>query len=252
MALNVKDKLEEVANYINRDPEVTHNYLRLHKDYNVWFTIRRKSIDQIIRFVEDLSKKFKIERWLILPSKRVLKLSVKYDLFLGLSKSGPFSYVPENVPNVEDLGIPSNLPKDLRSLSIEERPYLNVARKYGISEEEVVHYINIMLKRGVLLDPGASLDGHAIGFNENAMMILTSKLNLKNLCKCLATIPYTTHVVLREILSSEDTSKEVCYGVVHAVKKDLIEEAIYDIKDVCKPDDLEIVYSIKNLKPVVR
>ncbi len=257
VALNVKDnnKLKEVAKYINKDPEVTHNYLRLHKDYNIWFTIRRRSIDQIVEFVEELSRKFKVERWLILPSKRVFKLSVKYDLLLGISRSGPFSHVPEHVPNVEDLGIPHDLPNELRSLSVKERPYLSIARKYGVSEDEIIYYINLMLKKGVLLDPGASLDGHAVGFNENAMMILTSRSRLEELCGCLTNMPYTTHVVLREVLASESAFegvKEACYGVIHAVKKALIEDIIYDIKNSCEPDDLEVAYSIKNLKPTVR
>jgi DNA-binding Lrp family transcriptional regulator len=252
VALHVKEGLNEVIDFINRDPEVSHNYLRDHKDYNIWFTVKRRSEEEIVKFIEEISKKFKVKRWAVLLSKRLYKLSVKYDLFLGVSRSGPYSEVPEKTFRPEDLGIFPELPKDLRSLPIKERPYSDIARKYGLSEDEVVDYVYEMLRTGILLDPGASLDGELLGFKENAMLILAPRSSSHDLCRCLAKIPNTTHVVLRELYSPEGSREEVCYGVVHAVSRGLAEQVISEIEERCRPKGLEVAYSIKNLKPTMR
>lgn len=80
VALQVeKDKLEETAFFINRYPEVTHNYQRDHP-FNLWFTLiapSQERIKDIIRSVEGLPG---VKMCMNLPSVKMFKIGAYFPL----------------------------------------------------------------------------------------------------------------------------------------------------------------------------
>jgi len=68
------ERLEEVAEYVNRYPGVTHNYAR-DDEYNLWFTLTAGSKEEVKRQVEEIEKNCGIEL-LILPARKVYKIEV--------------------------------------------------------------------------------------------------------------------------------------------------------------------------------
>jgi DNA-binding Lrp family transcriptional regulator len=248
VAFRAGDRYRDLASILNRDHEVTHNFLRNHPVYNVWAIIKRETREELIRSVEEVARKAGISDWIILFSKKTLKLSVKYDLYEGVSRSGPYSRVVENPPTVEQLGLPRSLPWALRILPIERRPYRRIAEKHGMSEEEVVDVAVELLKRGVLGDPGAALEGRAAGFTENGMVVMEPEGDELSLSECAAQLEYSTHVVLREAYPP-GSWRHICYFMAHATSREKIERVRRLAEETCKPRDVMVLYSIEDLKP---
>jgi len=71
--------IEQVAGVIAQYPGITHNYLRDHK-YNMWFTLLAESEQKIAAILEEITNKTGITQILNLPSQKVFKVRVKFDL----------------------------------------------------------------------------------------------------------------------------------------------------------------------------
>jgi DNA-binding Lrp family transcriptional regulator len=239
-----------LADVFKEDPLVTHSFLRDHPVYNVWIVAKRRTMDELLDYVRSVAHRVGIDRWIVLFSKRTFKLSVKYDLYEGISRAGEFSRVVENPPSPEDLGIDPRLPRMVRVLEISERPYRKVASSLGMSEDEVVDTVKELLMKGVLSDPGAALDGHRIGFRENAMVVMEPVGDEYEACECAAEIPYSTHVVLRGCYP-EGAWRHTCYFMVHAVSRDKVERVVKWARDACPVKDVMPIYSLEDLKPGV-
>ncbi len=56
-------------------------------------------------------------------------------------------------------------------LPLVERPYLEVARRVGLPEEELIAVIKDMIERGIIRRFGAALKHQDLGFTANAMVV---------------------------------------------------------------------------------
>ena len=236
VAFNCRD-VERVARIINEsfpDLNLKHNFLRDHERYNIWFTVKDESLEKIRKRVEEVAKLCNVRDYLILPSKRVYKMSVKYDLYRGISWSYGFEREPKEVE--KDL---VDIVLKLQSIPIEERPF----RFDGYSELEVVDIVREMIKRGVFRDFYGVLRERAIGFKENGMNLVKTE-NPERVAKKLLRYPQITHLVERDV---PENWRYPIYFMVHANSRDKIEEFK---GEVCDELGIEILtlYSLANLK----
>ncbi|WP_031513667.1 AsnC family transcriptional regulator [Desulfofalx alkaliphila] len=72
-------RIDEVAAVVNSYPGITHNYLR-EGEYNMWFTVLANSPDKVKKILEEISEKTGITDILNLPSERVFKVLVNFEL----------------------------------------------------------------------------------------------------------------------------------------------------------------------------
>lgn len=80
VAASVPDEsLDKTASFINSFNEVTHNYSRNHK-YNLWFTLNAPSRERIEEILKDIKQKTKVLEIHSLPTKKMFKIKVKFDL----------------------------------------------------------------------------------------------------------------------------------------------------------------------------
>jgi len=80
VALKVpEEKADEVAEIVNEYEEVSHNYLRPNETgYNLWFTISAKE-QRIFEALDEIKSKTGLKQ-LILPTVRIFKIGVKFDI----------------------------------------------------------------------------------------------------------------------------------------------------------------------------
>jgi siroheme decarboxylase len=74
--VHVDDRIDTIAQEINREPGVTHNYER-EGELNLWFTVTMKTMDQIDAFITNLEKTFSIKVYRF-PEKRTFKIKTYF------------------------------------------------------------------------------------------------------------------------------------------------------------------------------
>ncbi len=235
--------VKEVAERINRYDEfrVKHNFLR-DAYYNVWFTVKGRDVEEIEGVVEKLASECRVEDFVILPTKRVYKMDVKYDLEKGVSWSER-GLEPENVPLVRELGLDEEFVRSLESLEIAKRPFSKFS---GYSEEEVVDVIKELMAKGVGRDFSGVLRERKVGFKENGMTVLRiSKKPEKVAMFLLQKFPQITHLVERIV--NEKWNYPV-YFMVHAISKGPIEKIRQQILQIEDVEEAETIYSKANLR----
>jgi DNA-binding Lrp family transcriptional regulator len=240
------DNLEKFRKIALGIKELTHNYIRNHPKYNVWYVIKAENREKLNENIKKLMDEVNCKDYVILYSKKSLKLSVKYDVIRGISYSEN-TEIHERIPTAEELGIPKELLKELSyPLTVSERPFSKIAEKFNMSESELVELIKELYEKGVLKDYGATVNGEKVGITENAMMLINSD-DIESSCYSLAKdLREATHVVLRE---SDKRWDYLCYAMIHARNKQLIFETARKAAKITNAKSYMLLFSLENLKP---
>src|SRR5574338_1195394 len=76
------EKLDSVANQVNRHPGVSHNYERNH-EYNLWFTLAVPPGSDLKTEIDKFSKLPGIKKTRLLPTIKLFKIGVKLEMIDG-------------------------------------------------------------------------------------------------------------------------------------------------------------------------
>jgi|Deesub1362A_J573_1020465.scaffolds.fasta_scaffold00127_29 DNA-binding Lrp family transcriptional regulator len=238
-----ENRIEEVSKMINRT-RPKHNFWRTHENYNVWFTFKARTEDEVIAQVKELMKTCNVCDYVILPTKRVYKMDVKYDLFKGISWSNK-GIEPETIPFVDELGLDSKMLKELENLEVKERPFMQFAEN-GYSESEIVELIAELIKKGVVRDFSGVLSERRIGINENGMTIIKPEGSAEEVAlRLLNDLPQITHLIVRNV---PENWEYPVYFMMHASSKSQIEETREKVLGYDNVADVKILYSKMDLK----
>src|ERR1051325_8938312 len=83
VAFSVKpDKVDFVANEINKHPGVSHNYERSH-EFNIWFTLAVGPNDDMKIVLNDMASLDGVIKYRLLPTLKLYKIGVKLDMVNG-------------------------------------------------------------------------------------------------------------------------------------------------------------------------
>jgi len=237
-------RVKEVAGKINRIDVLSlkHNFLREHEEYNVWFTIKAESVERIKELVSNVASECNVKDYVTLPTKRVWKMDVKYDLIKGVSWSNKW-IEPKSIPTVDELGLDATMVRELESLSASERPF-KVFERYGYKEIEIVEIVRELIEKGVVRDFSGVLRESKIGFRENGMTLLRTK-SRRVAIKLIKNYPQITHLVER---IPHPKWNYPIYFMVHARDKKPIEKIREEVKEFEEIEDAITIYSKKNLR----
>ncbi len=231
-----ESRIEEVAKIIN-SYKPKHNYWRDHT-YNVWFTLKAEDCKAVEKLAREVMEKCNVEDYIVLPTKRVYKMDVKYDLIRGVSWSEK-SEEKFDVPKVEELGIDRKLLLKLERLEVVERPFLID----NYSEEELIDLVKELIELGVVRDFSGVLKERKIGFMENGMNVVKTD-EPEKLARKLAKKPEITHLVERTVPESWPYP---VYFMVHATSKEPIERVRQEVSEMPEVEEIKVLYSVKDL-----
>jgi DNA-binding Lrp family transcriptional regulator len=232
-----EDIIEEVAAEVNKDPYVSHNFQRDYKPYNLWFVTKANSREELEAKVASVAKRYGLD-YVVLYSLRSYKVDVRFDLRRGVSWTKG-ELLPENPPPLSSLGVPMAFFSKVKSLPLAPEPFKEAAEVLGVSVEEALDKIREFIKLGVLRDLHATLDGEAVGFRENAMVVLREPV-----CEAAARLNITTHVVLRNTVPGK--WEYPCYFMIHGVSRQILEDYVKDAVKRLGVSDYRMLYSVRD------
>ncbi len=166
-----EDKIDDAVKIINAHPGVSHNYERNHK-FNIWFTmaVSPDSILGLDKTIEILAKLTKANDYIMLPTLKLFKISVKLDTTGKENKK-------EKVVKKEKIKI------DLTPLHMEvikliqydidicEEPFKNIIEKLDITYDKLFEILDELQKSGMMRRFAGILNHRRAGFNANAMVV---------------------------------------------------------------------------------
>lgn len=192
----VPQKLVEVANAINKHPGVSHNYERNH-DFNLWFTVAVPPGKSVRDAVDKFSSLPGVQATRMLPTLRMFKIGVKLDMNEKKKREIAPSESKKTIQNVPFKATERNrrIIRELqKDLDVAERPFLPMATRLGMTEDQLFEQAKQYEKTGVMRRYAAILRHRDAGFLANGMIVWKVPDELiKETGETLGSFPQVSH-----------------------------------------------------------
>ncbi|MGC1709431.1 MAG: Lrp/AsnC family transcriptional regulator [Nitrosotalea sp.] len=242
------DKLDNIANQVNKHPGVSHNYERNH-EYNLWFTLAVPPGSDLKSEIDKFSKLQGINKVRMLPTIKLFKIGVKLEMID--EKKAEVKPVEEKkkirevkfVATEEDKKYIRELQKDLE---IAERPFLKAAQNLGITEEQVLEKAKYYEEIGVMRRFAAILRHREVGFLANGMIVWkVPEERIEQVGAQLGAFPQVSHCYQRPVYP--DWPYNV-FSMVHCKSNDDAQKIAREIQDQIDVHDYKILFSSREFK----
>ncbi|MGB6463053.1 MAG: Lrp/AsnC family transcriptional regulator [Nitrosotalea sp.] len=242
------DKLDNIANQVNKHPGVSHNYERNH-EYNLWFTLAVPPGSDLKSEIDKFSKLQGINKVRTLPTIKLFKIGVKLEMID--EKKAEVKPVEEKkkirevkfVATEEDKKYIRELQKDLE---IAERPFLKAAQNLGITEEQVLEKAKYYEEIGVMRRFAAILRHREVGFLANGMIVWkVPEERIEQVGAQLGAFPQVSHCYQRPVYP--DWPYNV-FSMVHCKSNDDAQKIAREIQDQIDVHDYKILFSSREFK----
>ena len=242
------NRLDYVAQQINRHPGVSHNYERNH-EFNLWFTLAVPPGSNLEKELEKFSKLQGIKKVRMLPTLQLFKIGVKLDMVDEKKHDVKPSEEKKEVldvkfePTEEDKEFIRQLQKDL---DIIDRPFLKAAKNLGITEEQIFEKLQYYEKIGVMRRFAAILRHREAGFTANGMIVWKVPENrITEVGEKLGAFPQVSHCYQRPVY--KDWPYNV-FSMIHCKSMDEASEMAADIQKQVSVDEYKILFSAREFK----
>lgn len=242
------DKLDYVANQINRHPGVSHNYERNH-EYNLWFTLATPPGSDLKTEVDKFSKLPGILKVRLLPTIKLFKIGVKLDMVDDKKKEIAPTEEKKKIndikftPTEDDKEFIRHLQKDL---PVVDRPFLASANALGMTESQVFEKLQYYEEIGVMRRYAAILRHRDVGFTANGMIVWkVPEDKIEPVGEKLGAFPQISHCYQRPVYA--DWPYNV-FSMVHCKSVAEAEDMAKDIQKHIQVDDYRILFSSREFK----
>ncbi|HSB49872.1 MAG TPA: Lrp/AsnC family transcriptional regulator [Nitrosopumilaceae archaeon] len=242
------DKLEYVANQINRHPGVSHNYERNHQ-FNLWFTLATPPGSDLKTEVDKFKKIPGILKIRMLPTIRLFKIGVKLDMVDEEKHEVKPSEEKKKIldvkfdPTEEDKEFIRELQKDLEVI---DRPFLKAAEKLGMSEEQIFDKLNYYEKIGVMRRFAAILRHRDAGFTANGMIVWNvPEERIVEVGEKLGAFPQVSHCYQRPVYPDWPYS---VFSMIHCKSEEEAAEMAKEIQNQINVSEYKILFSAREFK----
>jgi DNA-binding Lrp family transcriptional regulator len=242
------DKLEYVANQINRHPGVSHNYERDHQ-FNLWFTLAVPPGSDLKTEVDKFSVLKGIRKVRMLPTIQLFKIGVKLDMVDEKKHDVSPSEEKKEIKNVKF--IPTEQDKEFirelqKDMEITDRPFLNSATKLGLTEFELFEKMKYYEDIGVMRRFAAILRHREVGFTANGMIVWNvPEDKISEVGSKLGSFPQVSHCYQRP--TYPDWPYNV-FSMIHCKSENEAEEMAKTIQNQINVNDYKILFSTREFK----
>ncbi|MBD3422491.1 MAG: AsnC family transcriptional regulator [Chitinivibrionales bacterium] len=165
--------IDDVADFVNQHPGVSHNYQRKHA-YNLWFTLTvRKDVD-IKRSINHLAAKAGVQHSLYLPSIRNFKISFRLDMQnadLDNPNSIDDPQVTYHCDNEPALRIdPHFIRLVQRDMPLVTHPFADIAGQLKCTQNAIAEQLRTYLQQGYIRRIASVLTPVHAGYPHNIMV----------------------------------------------------------------------------------
>lgn len=242
------DKLEFVANQINRHPGVSHNYERDHQ-FNLWFTLAVPPGSDLQTELKKFDVLEGIKKVRMLPTLQLFKIGVKLDMVEDKKHEVAPTEEKKEIKNVkfnpteEDKDFIRELQKDM---SITDEPFVKAADHLGITEDDLFSKMKYYENIGVMRRFAAILRHRQVGFTANGMIVWkVPEDRITEVGEKLGSFPQISHCYQRP--TYPDWPYNV-FSMIHCKTQDEANDMAKTIQDQIHVDDFRILFSSREFK----
>ena len=242
------DKLEFVANQINRHPGVSHNYERDHQ-FNLWFTLAVPPGSDLQTELKKFDLLEGIKKVRMLPTLQLFKIGVKLDMVEDKKHAVAPTEEKKEIKNVkfepteEDKDFIRELQKDM---SIIDEPFVKAANNLGITEDNLFSKMKHYESIGVMRRFAAILRHRQVGVTANGMIVWkVPEDRIAEVGEKLGSFPQISHCYQRP--TYPDWPYNV-FSMIHCKTQDEANDMAKTIQDQIHVDDFRILFSSREFK----
>jgi siroheme decarboxylase len=243
-----KNKIDNVANEINKHPGVSHNYERNH-EYNIWFTLAVPPDGDMKADLDKMAALEGVLKYRVLPTLKMYKIGVKLDMV----NDDPEKPNPnDDVKNLETKSEKiSPLDKEYirqlqKDIEIIKEPFKTIAENLRISTSELFNKIKEYENIGIMRRFAAILRHRQAGFTANGMIVWKipeEKVDEKGLK--IASFPQVSHCYRRPVYPDWEFN---LFSMIHARTIEAAEKIAKEISVVIGMEDYKILFSSREFK----
>ena len=242
------DRLNRVAELVNKHPGVSHNYERNH-EFNMWFTI---AVPPNVSMKEELEKMASIDgvkKYRVLPTLKLYKIGVRLDMVNKDSrKPEPTDVVRTLNSNKFDITerdkeFIRELQKDL---SVTPEPFRELANGLGITTSGLFAKAREYEQHGVMRRYAAILRHRDAGFVANGMVVWkVPESKVDEAGSKLAAFPQVSHCYKRPIYPDWPFN---LFSMIHARTLKAAERMAEEMSEFIGIKDYQILFSLREFK----
>jgi len=250
VAMKVPHNLLDLAeNIIYEHQGISHGYERNHH-FNVWFTLAVPATTDIEMAVQQLTDPIGCEAVFTLPSKRVFKIRVYFNMerdyqVTTSNNAPPPSNATRQITELSqiDRAIINILQQDL---PLTTYPFSNMATQLNIDEEKFLNHCQSLKKRGIIRRFGASINHNQAGFKGNAMTCWIAPPDIIEIAgHKLASLKEVSHCYERKTNSMWPHN---LFAMIHSNTREICQEIARKISDETGLSDYVMLFSTKEFK----
>jgi DNA-binding Lrp family transcriptional regulator len=242
------DKLDSVANEVNKHPGVSHNYERNH-DFNMWFTLAVPPYGEMKRDLDRLASLDGVIKYRLLPTLKLYKIGVRLDMVNDdTEKPKPIDEVkqlnPKKIEITEnDKHFIRELQKDLKVIP---EPFKEMAENLSITTTELFSKAKEYEKNGVMRRFAAILRHRDAGFSANGMVVWqVPDEKIDEIGYKLAAFPQVSHCYRRPVYSDWQFN---LFSMIHARTLEAAEKIAVEMSEIVEIKDYRILFSSREFK----
>ena len=243
-----KQKLDTVAQEVNKHPGVSHNYERDH-EFNMWFTLAVPPDGDLKKDLEQMASLEGVIKFRLLPTLKLYKIGVKLDMV----NSDPSKLTPDdNIKTLDqkkfeltsrDKEFIRELQKDL---DVSTRPFDISAKNLGITLDELFKRATEYESIGVMRRFAAILRHRDAGFTANGMIVWkVSDDKIDEVGYKLASFPQVSHCYRRPVYPDWQFS---LFSMIHARTVEAANKIAVELSNFVGINEYRILFSSREFK----